>query len=138
MTPQQIALVQDSWKQVGPMAELAAKMLYTRLFTLDPSLRALFKGNLQEQGRVLMAMMSFAVNSLTRLESAVPLIQALGRRHAVYGVEERHYAIVEEALIWTLAQGLGSAFTKEVEGAWRAAYGVLATTMKQASAKLAA
>jgi hemoglobin-like flavoprotein len=138
MTPKQIALVQDSWKQVGPMAELAAKMLYTRLFALDPSLRTMFKGDLQEQGRKVMAMMSFAVNSLTRLEHAVPLVQALGRRHAVYGVEERHYTIVEEALIWTLGQGLGSAFTKEVEDAWRAAYGVLATTMKQASAKLAA
>jgi hemoglobin-like flavoprotein len=83
-------------------------------------------------------MISVAVNSLARLDSVVPAVQALGRRHAGYGVEDRHYAIVESALIWTLGQGLGDAFTKEVEDAWRTAYGVLASTMKQASAKLAA
>jgi hemoglobin-like flavoprotein len=133
MTPKQIALVQDSWKQVLPVADSAAALFYSRLFTLDPSVRALFKGDMKEQGRKVMTMITFAVNSLTRLESIVPGVQALGRRHAGYGVEDRHYAVVESALIWTLKEGLGSVFTKEVEDAWRTAYGVLASTMKQST-----
>jgi hypothetical protein len=40
----------------------------------------------------------------------------------------------EHALVWTLGQGLGEAFTPEVEEAWVAAYGVLAKTMKDAAA----
>ena len=132
MTPREIALVQASWRQVLPLAEPAAAMFYARLFELDPSLTRLFKGDMKEQGRKVMAMIGVAVKALTRLESVVPAVQALGRRHAGYGVEERHYAVVEEALVWTLGQGLGTSFTKEVENAWRAAYGVLATTMKQA------
>jgi len=133
MTPRQIALVQESWKRVLPLGDQAAELLYARLFSLEPSLEKLFKGDLREQGRKLMAMVSAAVSSLTRLDSIVPIVQALGRRHAGYGVEARHYAVVEEALVWTLGQGLGAGFTREVEEAWRTAYGVLATTMKTAA-----
>lgn len=133
MTPKQIALVQASWKQVQPIADQAAALFYSRLFLLDPSLKRLFKGDMQEQGRKLMQMIAVAVNSLWRLESIVPAVRSLGRRHAGYGVEPRHYVLVGDALVWTLEQGLGRAFTKEIEDAWRAAYGVLAATMQQAT-----
>ncbi|TIS32963.1 globin domain-containing protein, partial [Mesorhizobium sp.] len=46
-----------------------------------------------------------------------------------YGVEERHYPIVGQALIETLAAGLGTAFTPAVREAWEAAYGLLASVM---------
>lgn len=111
--------------------------VYERLFTLDPSLRPLFRGEMKEQGRKVMAMISMAVNGLTRLEQLVPAVQALGRRHAGYGVRDEHYATVGAALLWTLEQGLGNSFTPAVREAWTAAYGVLSSTMKDA-AKLAA
>lgn len=130
MTPRQIALVQESWKRVQPLADKAAELFYMRLFSLEPSVRRLFKGDMVEQGRKLMSMISVAVNSLARLETIVPAVQALGRRHAGYGVEKHHYTVVEAALLWTLAQGLGEKFTREIEEAWRTAYRVLATTMQ--------
>ena len=76
-----------------------------------------------------MSMISVAVNSLARLGIA-PAVQALGRRHAGYGVQKHHYAVVEASLIWTLAVGLDDKFTRETEEAWRTAYRVLATTMQ--------
>jgi hemoglobin-like flavoprotein len=137
MTPVQIELVQASWARVQPIAEPAAEMFYNRLFALDPSLRPLFRGEMKEQGRKLMSMIAFAVNGLRRLEALVPGVQALGRRHAGYGVRDEHYATVGSALLWTLEQGLGSAFTPQVREAWAAAYNLLAGTMRDA-AKLAA
>jgi hemoglobin-like flavoprotein len=137
MTPRQVELVQSSWSSVEPIAEAAAEIFYSKLFALDPSLRALFRGDMQEQGRKLMSMIAFAVKGLARLETLVPAVQALGRRHAGYGVRDRHYETVATALLWTLQQGLGKAFTPEVREAWATAYGVLATTMKDAG-KLAA
>jgi hemoglobin-like flavoprotein len=131
MTPQQIALVQASWRQVQPVAARTAEFFYGRLFALDPSLRPLFPGDLQEQGKKLMSMISVAVNSLARLDSIEPAVRALGRRHAGYGVEERHFATVGAALIWTLERGLGAGFTSEMQEAWCAAYDVLAGVMKQ-------
>jgi hemoglobin-like flavoprotein len=133
MTPREIALVQSSWKQVQPIAAQAAAMFYGRLFLLDPSVRPLFRGDLRDQGTKLMSMISVAVNALARIETLVPAVQALGRRHAGYGVQDRHYDTVEAALIWTLGEGLGEAFSAETEQAWRTAYAVLASTMKEAS-----
>lgn len=133
MTPQQIDLVQASWKQVLPVAETAAQMFYGRLFFLDPSLRALFRGDMREQGQKVMAMLSYTVNGLTRLDALLPAVRALGRRHAVYGVRAEHYYTVGAALLWTLEQGLGAAFTPALREAWVAAYGVLASTMRDAA-----
>lgn len=49
--------------------------------------------------------------------------------------EDSHYDTVGVALLWTLEQGLGETFTREVEEAWTAVYDVLATTMKAAASE---
>lgn len=138
MTPKQIELVQASWKKVTPIADTAAELFYGKLFSLDPPLKSLFKSDMKEQGRKLMAMISTAVNGLTRLEAIVPAVQELGRRHVKYGVKAKHYDTVGSALLWTLEQGLAEAFTPEVKDAWASAYGVLAKTMKDAAAAVPA
>jgi len=138
MTPEQVFLVQKSWRQVLPIADTAAELFYTRLFTLDPSVKPLFKGDMKAQGRKLMAMIGTAVGGLSKLDSIVPAVQDLGRRHVKYGVKDQHYDTVGAALLWTLEQGLGEAFTPDVKSAWTTVYGVLATTMKDAAAKVPA
>jgi hemoglobin-like flavoprotein len=133
VTPEQIDLVQSTWKQMLPVTETAAQMFYGRLFFLDPSLRPLFVGDMREQGRKVMAMVSFTVSALNRLEELLPTVKALGRRHAAYGVRPEHYYTVGAAFLWTLEQGLGAAFTPAVREAWVAAYSVLANTMRDAA-----
>jgi len=133
MNSKQISLVEASWKKVLIVGDAAANLFYTRLFTLDPSLRPMFKGEMRQQGRKLIGMITVAVNGLARIETLVPVIEALGRRHAGYGVQEHHYATVAEALLWTLEQGLGKDFTPEVKQAWTEAYGLLAGTMQAAA-----
>lgn len=134
MTPQQIALVQSTWQQVVPIRDTAATLFYGRLFDLDPGLKPLFKGDMAEQGRKLMAMIGTAVSGLARLDQIVPAVQDLGRRHVGYGVKNHHYATVGAALLWTLETGLGPAFTPEVKQAWATVYGALAGVMKEAAA----
>ncbi|MGA7799495.1 MAG: globin family protein [Gammaproteobacteria bacterium] len=132
MTPQQILLVRSTWEQVAGQPESAAVLFYGRLFELDPALRSLFRGDMTEQGRKLMTIIGMAVGGLGRLESLVPAIEDLGRRHAGYGVKDRDYDTVGAALLWTLATGLSDAFTPEAQDAWATVYGVLAETMKGA------
>lgn len=134
MTPEQIAMVRASFAQVVPIREAAAGLFYGRLFELDPSLKPLFKGNLKEQGIKLMAMIGTAVGGLDRLDSIEPAVRALSKRHVGYGVQAAHYDTVVAALLWTLEQGLGAAFTPDVKMAWTSAYGILAGTMKDAAA----
>ncbi len=135
MDQQSIRLVQQTWKQVDPIRDQAAALFYGRLFELDPSLRPLFKGDMAEQGRKLMNMLATAAMGLDRLDSIVGEVQALGRRHVAYGVQDAHYDTVGAALLWTLEQGLGDAFTPQVKAAWAEAYTLLADTMKQAAAE---
>ena len=138
MTPEQLILVQESWGKVIPVSDTAAQLFYGKLFELDPSLRELFKGDMAEQGKKLMTMINVAVNGLKRLESIVPAVQDLGKRHVDYGVKDEDYDTVGAALIWTLSQGLGDDFTDEVKDACVTVYGILATTMKNAAAEVAA
>lgn len=136
MTAEKIALVQDSFAKVEPIADQAAALFYQKLFELDPALKPLFTSDMTEQGEKLMKMIGVAVRGLTRLESIVPAVQQLGERHVGYGVKEADYDTVGAALLWTLEQGLGDAFTPECKEAWTDTYVLLATTMKDAAAKM--
>ena len=133
MTPNQIKLVQTSFAQVAPIAATAADLFYGRLFEIAPQVRAMFPDDLGEQKKKLMTMLGTAVAGLNHLETLVPAVQALGRRHAGYGVKAQHYASVGSALLWTLDKGLGEAFTPAVKDAWATTYIVLSTTMMNAA-----
>jgi hemoglobin-like flavoprotein len=138
MTPKQVSLVQETWRRVVLIQEQAATIFYEKLFEADPSLRRLFKSDLDEQKRKLMKMIGVAVNALDRLETIVPAVRNLGQRHGAYGVKASHYSTVGAALLATLEQGLGAAFTPDAKDAWGAAYGVLARTMQDAAESAAA
>ena len=138
MNQKQIALVQASFAEVVPIADTAAALFYDRLFELDPSLRAMFRGDMKEQGKKLMDMLAVVVVNLPRLTGILTSVRALGARHVAYGVRDEHYDTVGDALLWTLGQGLGEAFTDEVREAWATAYTILATTMKDAASEAAA
>ena len=133
LTETQKHLVQESFQTIAPIADDAAALFYGRLFALDPSLQHMFRGDMKEQRRKLMQMITAAVKGLDRLEQLVPVVEDLGRRHVGYGVTDAHYDTVGSALLWTLEMGLGSAFTPETKEAWAAVYGLLATTMKNAA-----
>ena len=137
MTPEQITLVQESFKQVQPIAAQAADLFYGHPFEIAPQVRPLFPEDLTEQKRKLMAVLGTAVGSLHRISEIVPVVQALGRRHAGYKVTAEHYKPVGEALIWTLEQGLGDAFTPPIKTAWLEAYTMLANVMKEAAEAVA-
>ena len=135
MTPAQIGLVRTTWEQVIPIADKAAQLFYGRLFELDPRLRQLFgRTDMAEQRKKLMQTLAVAVAALDKLETLRPALEALGKRHVDYGVEDHHYDLVGRALLWTLQQGLGDGYTRPVRDAWTKAYTTLATIMRDAAA----
>ncbi|MEO8058592.1 MAG: globin family protein [Burkholderiales bacterium] len=133
MNDHTISLVRESFDLVTPIAPQAAALFYANLFEADPQLEPLFKGDMVVQGHSLMQMLEMAVNLLDDPGVLMPALQALGRRHAGYGVQDQHYDTVGAALLKTLRQGLGAAWVPEVEQAWTEIYTVLAGTMKEAS-----
>ena len=132
---EQIELVRTTWTYVAPMAEQAATLFYNRLFELEPAIKRMFApSNLRVEKRILMQTVGTAVKHLHRPEKAVPTVRGLGRRHACCGVQERHYDVVAEALLWALEKGLGNRFTHEVRDAWAVTCTLLADTLKDTAA----
>jgi hemoglobin-like flavoprotein len=130
MTPRQIELVRSSFAAVEPIADIAATIFYRRLFDLDPAVRELFAAtDMAAQRRSLMQTLTVVVRALDRLETIVPAVEALGRRHGGYGVRPEDFETVGAALLDTLEEGLGASFTTETRDAWAAAYGILASVM---------
>src|SRR5262245_39294938 len=138
ITPAQVDLVQSSFEHVLPIADVAGMLFYERIFTLAPEARALFGDDIALQASRTMGALGRAVDGLQDVDQIAPFLVRLGARHVRYGVVPEHFELVGEALLWTLEQGLGDAFTPEVHDAWAATFGVIARAMllgmEQASA----
>jgi nitric oxide dioxygenase len=89
----------------------------------------MFRGDMKEQGRKLMAVLASVVHGLGNLESVLPAARALAKRHVGYGVKASDYTPVGAALLWTLERGLAEQWTPELAAAWGAAYSVLSEFM---------
>ena len=133
VTSRQKALVQESFTSIEPIFEDVTALFYARVFELDPAARRLFPQDMASQYRKVSQILAAAVKGLDHLDRLVPVLQDLGRRHAAYGVTESHYETGGAALLWTLEKGLGRAFTPELKEAWASVYGLLATTMYEAT-----
>jgi nitric oxide dioxygenase len=127
LTPEQKTIVQTTFRQVVD-ADLLASRFYDRLFTIDPTTKALFHGDMGEQRMKLLQTLGVVVGALNDLDTVVPAIQKLGSRHAGYGVTVSHWDSVGAALLWALEDAFGNAFTLEVREAWASAYGLIAQT----------
>lgn len=134
MTAAQIQLVKRSWTLVACLpAEEVGQLFYSRLFELAPHLRPLFRSPQPEQSRKLMAMIQYVIGRLDTLEVILEEVTQLARRHVKYGVEEKHYEVVGQSLLWTLEKGLDKFWHQELKEAWVACYTTLAGAMIGAS-----
>ena len=129
MNPDTVLLVQQSFKKVVPIADQVGEIFYNRLFETHPSVRPMFAQDIKPQAKKLVQMLAMVVQSLHKLETLLPAVQDLARRHQTYGVVDAHYPAVGETLIWTLEQGLGDDFTPELRQAWTTAFQTLAGVM---------
>jgi len=133
ITRDECRLVQVSFAQIELKADGVAATFYQRLFELNPNLKPLFKTDMGQQGVKFMEKLAVAVMGLEDLESIAPLVQALGRRHAGYGIKPKDYETAREALLLTLAESFGPAFDSELRNAWSAAFATLSTEMLRAA-----
>src|SRR5436190_1546746 len=106
MTKEQVNLVEDSWDFIILNTNEAGNIFYGKLFELDPSLKNLFKEDINSQSRKLVSLITFVVHKLNNLDEVLNDVIALGKRHAAYKVKPEHYNTVAAALLWTLEAAL--------------------------------
>ncbi|MCH2037589.1 MAG: globin domain-containing protein [Rickettsiales bacterium] len=133
ITPEHVTLVQQSMEKVIPLSDTVASIFYDTLFNIDPSLKALFKHDMEQQKRKLMVSLDMIVKGLDQIDMILPAIEKLAIKHVSYGVKPEHYTLVGNALLITLQEVLGDDFTPALRAAWIEAFRTLATAMKNAA-----
>lgn len=133
MTHEQAALIRESWPVVAANADGLATKFYEYLFEIDDSAARLFAGvDMAMQRPKLAQALAVVVHGIDDPDRLFPAIAELGKRHARYGVDARHFDSVGEALIAALAEMLGDGFTPELRAAWADAYALIASVMRRA------
>jgi hemoglobin-like flavoprotein len=134
MKAEQLQLVLDSLVLVQPSANAIANSFYEHFFAAVPSAPALFTGDMEKQGTMLMTSLGLAVTGLSSPEELLAAVRGLGGRHVSYGVQPAQYQPFIESFLWALGQHLGAAFTPALENAWREALQALADAMLESYA----
>lgn len=135
VTREEIALVRESFESLRPIPRGVGRAFYEKLFDLDPSLKALFKGDLDAQGAMFVSALGLAVAGLDDATSGERPLRDLGVRHAGYGVADAHFDTFREALVQTLRGQMGAGFTEKHAAAWRAAFDRIGVVMRDAASR---
>ena len=130
--------LRKAFAQIESHQHVAALIFYKRLFELDPSLRPLFKNDIEEQSKKLMDMLAAALSMAEAPDQLTSVLEQMGARHATYGVETSHYATVGQALLDMLAETLGDEFTPLARQEWTALYVFISNAMLAGVEKAAA
>ncbi len=131
MTIEQKTIITANWKKVATLDDkLVGSLFYNKLFQLAPEVRTLFSSSVPEQSKKLMAMLHYMVRHINQPDEVSATLSALASRHVKYKVKPYQYAVVGNALLWTLSQGLGSDWNEAAEDAWAAFYTHVSRAMK--------
>jgi nitric oxide dioxygenase len=130
MTQKQKDLVKSTWALVATIDPVVVgSLFYNHLFKIAPQVKHMFRNPIDGQSKKLLAMIGYIIAKLDRIETIVPEIEKLAKKHSAYGVKPEHYATVGDALLWTLEKGLGEHWNEEVKEAWTTCYVLLSNVM---------
>lgn len=132
MTPEEIRLVRSSWSMIAERSDAFSARFYDHLFVIDAGAAQLFNGvEMSIQRWKLAQTLGVVVQALDDLDTLLPAVAALGRRHTQYGVLPHHFDSVGAALLQAFVDTLGQQFTPAVRAAWVRAYSLVATEMQK-------
>ncbi|HWH81849.1 MAG TPA: globin domain-containing protein [Burkholderiaceae bacterium] len=137
MNEHTIALVRESFDLVEPIAPQAAEQYFAHLYAIDPPLQRVLGPDMPARAVRLMPLLATAIAHLDESDALMPTLRQLGRHLAERGVQPAHYESFRAALLKTLYESLGVAYTEDVEAAWIDVYGVVAQTMQRAATAIA-
>jgi hemoglobin-like flavoprotein len=129
-----VALLEESFDLLIGRGDDLVGAFYRRVLA-DPSLGPLFSGVAMDLQKLKFLSTLLALRGAwRRLDELGPELEALGARHAAYGVEAIHYPTLCVALIEAMQEVAGSAWTQEYAESWRAAYALVQESMLRGAA----
>jgi NAD(P)H-flavin reductase/hemoglobin-like flavoprotein len=126
-------LVKESFAHVETAADKATAYFYGRLFASNPEMRALFPLAMDRQRDRFFRALARLVWSLDCPEQLAAYLGELGRDHRRFGVTAKHYPEFMAALLATVREFAGPAWSDDVAAAWEAVLGLVTRTMLEAA-----
>lgn len=139
-----IAALRRSWQQLAAAGAEPARYFYARLFVAAPEVRSMFPTNMQHQEDKLLAALGHILTHVDDADELAAFARRLGADHrrfqgrdarGHFGLSERHYAWVGQALLATLEHFLGPSWTPSLRQDWAAAYQVVTRLMLDGAAE---
>ncbi|HXK20362.1 MAG TPA: globin domain-containing protein [Polyangiaceae bacterium] len=127
-----VKLLRDSFDVVVERSPHLTHRFYEILFERYPQTQHMFPAGRRSRQEGMLTEALVAV--LDHLEDAPWLtgtLHALGAKHVDYGVTDEMYGWVGDALLRTLAETCANDWTPELEAAWAAAFGAIASLMQE-------
>ena len=124
-------LVRLSFAAVSKRKAEAGHMFYDRLFAIAPDLRPMFKSDMNVQHEKFIDMIGVIIGLLHDPSGLSQTLAQLAHRHRDYGVRDKDFDSVGEALLLTFEEILGDEFTPELKTAWRDLYAMVASAMQR-------
>ena len=122
MTPEQATLIRKSFDEMWPIRRGLAMQFYDRFFEIAPDAKHLFPSDMERLYLKLMDTIAAIVGALDNRALFESIIGHTALQHERFGVTLSQLAAFGEALIWSLEQQFGSAFTPALREAWIALY----------------
>jgi len=129
LTPERIALIRQTFNDLGPEMVDASQRFYELLFEIAPELRSMFRTDIESQGMRFMTTLGLILDDIDNPAALHPHLERLAKGHAVLGVKPEHFTPMGAALIQTMEEALGDRFPPEARAAWQDAYGHIASEM---------
>lgn len=133
LEPSEIQLVQHTFAMVNCVSVTASQMFFNRLFEIAPEVRPLFTTDMHSHRIKFMVTLRFMIESLDDPTAFASITKQMGQLHGDRGVQDAHYLIMEQALLWMLQRTLGHSFTPAVREAWVKTYALIAEQMQEAA-----
>ncbi len=124
-----VTAIRTSFALVEPHAEDLVKLFYALLFDLAPETRDLFPANMDLQRSRLLRALVHVVQMVDQPAELSSFLSQLGRDHRKFGVITEHYDALGAALLTSLEEFAGPAWTPTVARAWTDAYSQVAAAM---------
>src|SRR3954453_16290429 len=126
----QIAVLEESFREVTKHGDEFAAAFYERLFRQNPELAPLFAHvDMFEQYHKLLTSLVMIIQNLKHPEILGSALSALGKRHAGYHVRPEYYPLLGAALVASIGEYVGDQWTPAVRLAWEEAYADIANMM---------
>ena len=136
MTPEQLALVNDSAAVLLARSDQWSDRFYVHMFDGRDEVRAMFPADLAAQRVKFVDEIQALLALVADLDAFEDRAAHLGANHVGFGVRAAHYRVSSASLVAAVADVLGDDATPELLDAWRTVHDLVAEAMMGGAANV--